>query len=74
MVGAVTVPVKEWGRRLSDALRTALESGDLGTARRLALEGDGQARSLAKSRAGGRYGRRRPLRALAGTSPIGAAP
>lgn len=48
MVGAVTVPVQEWGRRLSDALRAALESGDLAAARRLALEGDGQARSLAK--------------------------
>lgn len=48
MVGAVTVPVHEWGRRLSDALRAALESGDLAAARRLALEGDGQARSLAK--------------------------
>src|SRR3990170_8108802 len=38
----------EWGRRLSDAIRAALDAGDLGTARRLALEGDGQARSLAK--------------------------
>src|SRR3972149_1080628 len=38
----------EWGRRLSDRLRAALDAGDLGTARRLALEGDGQARSLEK--------------------------
>jgi hypothetical protein len=45
---AVTVPVQEWGRRLSDTLRAALGSGDLAGARRLALEGDGQARSLAK--------------------------
>ena len=44
----MTVPVQEWGRRLSDALRAALEAGDLAGARRLALEGDGQARSLAK--------------------------
>lgn len=44
----MTVPVQEWGRRLSDVLRTALESGDLAAARRLTLEGDGQARSLAK--------------------------
>ncbi len=38
----------EWGRRLSDAIRAALDAGDLGSARRLALEGDGQARSLEK--------------------------
>ncbi len=38
----------EWGRRLSDRIRAALEAGDLERARRLALEGDGQARSLAK--------------------------
>ncbi len=44
----MSVPIEEWGRRLSDALRAALESGDLAAARRLALEGDGQARSLAK--------------------------
>ncbi|MBI2160410.1 MAG: hypothetical protein HYU25_08555 [Candidatus Rokubacteria bacterium] len=44
----MTVPVQEWGRRLSDTLRAALESGNLAAARRLALEGDGQARSLAK--------------------------
>jgi len=42
-----TVPA-EWGERLSDRLRTVLAAGDLETARRLALEGDGQARSLAK--------------------------
>ncbi|MGH7321574.1 MAG: hypothetical protein ACRELA_18405 [Candidatus Rokuibacteriota bacterium] len=41
-------PVAEWGRRLSDAVRAALDAGDFATARRLALEGDGQARSLAK--------------------------
>ncbi len=40
--------MQEWGRRLSDALRSALESQDLTEARRLALEGDGQTRGLAK--------------------------
>ena len=44
----MAVPIEEWGRRLTDALGAALESGDLKLARRLALEGDGQARSLAK--------------------------
>jgi hypothetical protein len=44
----VTVPVTEWGRRLTDAIRAALEAGDVARARRLVLEGDGQARSLAK--------------------------
>lgn len=44
----MTVPVQEWGRRLSDALRAALAAEDLAAACRLALEGDGQARSLAK--------------------------
>jgi hypothetical protein len=44
----MAVPIEEWGRRLSDALRAALEPGDFALARRLALEGDGQARSLAK--------------------------
>jgi hypothetical protein len=43
-----TAPIHEWGRRLSDAIRAALDAGDLAAARRLALEGDGQARSLAK--------------------------
>ena len=43
-----TAPIHEWGRRLSDAIRAALDAGDLHAARRLALEGDGQARSLAK--------------------------
>lgn len=38
----------EWGRRLSDRIRRALDEGDLEGARRLALEGDGQARSLEK--------------------------
>ena len=42
------VPMSEWGRRLSDAIREALDRGDLASARRLALEGDGQARSLEK--------------------------
>jgi hypothetical protein len=41
-------PLEEWGRRLSDRVRAALDAGDLGQARRLATEGDGQARSLAK--------------------------
>ena len=41
-------PTSEWGRRLSDALRAALESDDLAHARLLVLEGDGQARNLAK--------------------------
>ena len=44
----MTVPVAEWGRRLTDAIRAALEAGDVAGARRLVLEGDGQARSLAK--------------------------
>lgn len=38
----------EWGQRLSDRLRSALATGDFDVARRLALEGDGQARSLEK--------------------------
>jgi len=41
-------PTSEWGRRLSDALRAALESDELARARLLVLEGDGQARNLAK--------------------------
>lgn len=44
---STTVPA-EWGQRLSDRLRRVLAAGDLEAARRLALEGDGQARSLAK--------------------------
>lgn len=44
----MVVPIGVWGRRLSDALRAALDAGDIALARRLALEGDGQARSLAK--------------------------
>jgi hypothetical protein len=44
----MAVPIGEWGRRLSDVLTAALESRDLVLARRLALDGDGQARSLAK--------------------------
>jgi hypothetical protein len=38
----------QWGRRLSDAIREALDAGDFASARRLALDGDGQARSLEK--------------------------
>lgn len=44
----MTAPVAEWGRRLSDAVRDALDARDLATARRLVVEGDGQARDLAK--------------------------
>jgi hypothetical protein len=44
----VDVPLEQLGRRLSDAIRAALDSGDAATARRLAVEGDGQARNLAK--------------------------
>lgn len=45
---ATAPPLAEWGRRLSDRIRAALDGGDLAGARRLALEGDGQARSLEK--------------------------
>jgi hypothetical protein len=38
----------DWGERLSDRIRRAIGAGDRAGARRLALEGDGQARSLAK--------------------------
>jgi hypothetical protein len=38
----------DWGERLSDRIRRAIAAGDLAEARRLALDGDGQARSLAK--------------------------
>jgi hypothetical protein len=38
----------DWGERLSDRIRRAIAAGDRAEARRLALEGDGQARSLAK--------------------------
>lgn len=41
-------PVAEWGRRLTEAVRAALAAGDIGQARRLVLEGDGQAKSLAR--------------------------
>jgi len=40
-------PVSQWGRRLSDALRERLRAGDLAAARVMAVEGDGQTRSLA---------------------------
>ncbi len=43
-----STPCAQWGRRLSDAIREALETGDLAEARRLTLEGDGQSRGLAK--------------------------
>lgn len=42
------LPPKDWGRRLTDAIRDALRVSDLAGARRLALEGDGQARGFAK--------------------------
>ncbi len=45
---ASTVPRRQWGRRLSDALRDAVRTGDLGAARLLCLNGDGQSLSLAK--------------------------
>jgi len=49
MTGDIAAPsLAEWGRRLSDRIRAALDAGDLAGARRLALEGDGQARSLEK--------------------------
>lgn len=38
----------DWGTRLSDRIRAALDAGDLPGARHLALDGDGQARSLEK--------------------------
>lgn len=44
-------PVEEWGRRLSDAIRAAIAAGDVPAARRLAVTGDGQARSLATEHA-----------------------
>src|SRR5690606_23782715 len=37
-----------WGTRLGDAIRAALDDGDVEGARRLALHGDGQARDLAR--------------------------
>ena len=40
--------LKQWSERLSDRIRAALDAGDRELARRLALEGDGEARSLAK--------------------------
>ena len=39
---------EEWGERLSDRVRAAIRTGDLRGARRLAVDGDGEARSLAK--------------------------
>jgi len=44
---AMNLPVEQWGRRLGDTLRAAVRAGDFEQARRLAAEGDGQARSLA---------------------------
>lgn len=43
----MNAPVEQWGRRLSDTLREALDSGDLAAARWMVTNGDGQARSLA---------------------------
>jgi hypothetical protein len=40
-----------WGTRLADAMRAALERGDTETALRLARDGDGQARDLAREHA-----------------------
>ena len=48
---SVAVPIAHWGRRLADALREAIFAGDPVVARVLALEGDGQARSLAGEQA-----------------------
>ena len=44
----MNAPLEEWGRRLSDALRAALQRPDFAAALRLAEEGDGQTRSLAQ--------------------------
>jgi hypothetical protein len=41
-------PPEEWGRRLSDRIRAALRAGDFAAAARLAREGDGDARDLAR--------------------------
>ncbi|WP_416896755.1 MAG: hypothetical protein ACMVY4_14640 [Minwuia sp.] len=41
-------PMEIWSRRLGDAVRTALDAGETDEARRLALEGDGLTRNLAK--------------------------
>ncbi|WP_214366940.1 hypothetical protein [Pseudonocardia sp. H11422] len=46
--GPASVPMEQWGRRLSDAVRAALDAGDVAAALRLVREGDGQTRSLAK--------------------------
>ncbi|MCC7288032.1 MAG: hypothetical protein IT503_17800 [Burkholderiaceae bacterium] len=45
---ASTIPYRLWGRRLSDALRDAIRTGDLEAARLLCLNGDGQSLGLAK--------------------------
>jgi hypothetical protein len=42
------LPVAQWGQRLGDAIRATLASGDFERARRLAVEGDGQSRDLAR--------------------------
>ena len=44
----MTVAMANWGKRLSDTLRTALAAGDLAAAASLVEQGDGMARSLAK--------------------------
>lgn len=41
------VPMARWGLRLSDALRAELRAGNFDASRGLAVDGDGQARSLA---------------------------
>ena len=41
-------PVAQWGRRLADGVRAALAEGNRGAACRLAQQGDGQARDLAR--------------------------
>ena len=48
VVREVPPAVSAWGARLSDAIRAALDAGDLARARTLAVHGDGQARSLDK--------------------------
>jgi len=47
-VDAFPRPVAQWGRRLADAVRATLAEGDRDAACRLALEGDGRARDLAR--------------------------
>lgn len=44
----MTIPIEQWGTRLSETLVRVLEAGKLDEARSLVLDGDGQTRSLAK--------------------------